>query len=264
MMISPILFSALLTAPADTSVTFTCSLIWRDSLHTETVQMDEQGNMYLLLGDVIKKYDQSGKLLVTQSFKGMGKITSLDVSNSLRPFLFYRDLNRMVMLDNTLSIQGQASQLEKLGFQFVTLACQSPMSNTIWLYDQLEFRLLRVDRNFQIINNSGNITQITGKDLDPLAIQEFGNMVYMNDPNHGILVFDMFGTYIKTIPLKGLGEFQVTENGLFYTQDGELQKYDFLSMQSVRYPLPCKVIFFRIGKNRLYISDEKQVSIFSC
>lgn len=263
-MIHPILFSALLTAPADTSVTFECSLIWRDSISTDALQMDEQGNMYLLVGDLITKFDQNGKLLLTQSFKGMGKITTLDVSNSLRPFLFYRDLNRLVMLDNTLSIQGQATQLEKLDLQFVTLACQSPMSNTIWLYDQLEFRLLRVDRNFQIINNSGNITQITGKDLDPIAIQEFGNMVYMNDPDHGILVFDMFGTYIKTIPIKTQGMFQVNENGLFYTQSGDLLKYDFLSMQSVHYPIPCKVVLFRIGKNRLYISDEKQVSIFRC
>ena len=47
----------------------------------------------------------------------------------------------------------------------------------------------------------------------------------MSDPNIGILIFDNFGQFIKLIPEKGVENFQLFGEYLFFTQDGKYFQY---------------------------------------
>lgn len=225
---------------------------------------DPLGNLYLLQKDQVTKYNSKGDSLSSQSFNWLGTISTMDAGNGLRLLLFYRDLNQLVVLDNTLSMQGEPVKLEKLGLQFTRLVCQSANNNDLWVYDTDEFRLLRLNKNFGIIRNSGNITQITGHDLDPDYMTEYGNMLYLNDSRYGILVFDMFGTYYKTIPVKSLNYFQLVDNFIYFLQDNKLFRYNMRSFETASIPLPMKGIrSFRLEKKQLYLLGEKSVEIYT-
>src|SRR5437867_3559374 len=67
---------------------------------------DNFGNTYLVKGEEIKKYSASGDLLKIYSNKTMGKITSIDASNSLRLLVFYKDFSSIIILDDLLSQNG--------------------------------------------------------------------------------------------------------------------------------------------------------------
>ncbi|MFN3343710.1 MAG: hypothetical protein ACK40M_13505 [Flavobacteriales bacterium] len=233
-------------------------------LKSTFITADEMGNLYVVNKDEITKYGIKGDSICTQSFKTMGWISLLDVTNPLRPMIFYRDLNQIVVLDNTLSIQGEPVKLEKLGLQFTKLFCQSPNNQNLWLYDTDEFRLMRLDKNFQLVRGSGNITQVTGRDLNPTHMQEWNNFLYLCDPDQGILVFDMFATYSKTIPLKNIRNFQVTNGGIFYLDDKSLLRYDLMSFETMKIPLPLSTVeSFRISGKRLYLQGSSKISVFS-
>lgn len=225
---------------------------------------DNLGNCYVVQKDQVTKFSSMGDSVGMQSFKWLGSITSIDAANSLRIILFYRDLNQFVVLDNTLSMQGEPVKLEKAGFEFSTLMCQSPNNQNFWLYETQEFRLLRLDRNFKIINNSGNLTQVLAEEINPNYIQEDGNHLYLNNPSTGLIVFDMFGTYYKTIPIKGLDYFQVINGELFYLQKGILYKYNQLDHLSTKIELPVEELLqFRIEKERLFLLTKDKMFFFA-
>lgn len=252
--------SLLLSSPDSAT---TVQLIREVHIHNTGMTTDNLGNCYVLNKDQITKFNAKGDSLSTQSYKWLGWISSMDASNGLRLLLFYRDLNQIAILDNTLSIQGEPVKLEKLGLQFARLVCQSPNNNSLWFYDTNEFSLKRFDHNFKLIRNSGNITQVTGQDLDPNFMTEYNNMLYLNNPESGILVFDQFGTYFKTIPVKGLDYFQVVDNFIFYLSGDQLMRYDMLSFEQREILLPIKKIkTFRIEGKQLYLLGEDGLGIY--
>ena len=81
---------------------------------------------------------------------------------------------------------------------------------------------------------------------------EYDNRVYLNAPDIGILVFDIFGNYIKAIDILGLDYFQLYENQLFYVEDETLQSYHLLSFFKQKIELPI----LKPHLQQLFISQE--------
>jgi len=80
------------------------------------------------------------------------------------------------------------------------------------------------------------LANLLNKNIQPNFIVEYNNQVYLNDPKVGILVFDNFGTYIKTLPIFGLTNFQVKEKYLlFVNEKNEIMTYDFFTLDISKY-----------------------------
>lgn len=224
---------------------------------------DQLGYIYLANTDELSKYDSEGKLMFRQSYKSMGDISIIDATQSLRTLLFYRDLTQILFVDNTLSIQGESIKLEKEGFPFVTLACASFMNNHFWIYSTDEFMIKRLDKNLKEISTSGNITQLIRKELNPDYIVESGDHVFLHDPNQGILQFDLFGTYIQTLPIKDISFFQVEQNAILYLENGNLMAYSLKDFSLAKMELPkTGVKQFRKVENKLILSLEDHLEIY--
>jgi len=224
---------------------------------------DQLGYIYLASTDKLSKYNSEGKLIFQQSYKSMGDISFVDATQSLRTLLFYRDLTQILFVDNTLSVQGESIKLEKEGFPFVTLACASFMNNHFWIYSTDEFMIKRLDKSLAEISTSGNMTQLTGKELNPDIILESGEHVYLHDTNQGILQFDLFGTYIQTLPIKTISHFQVEQNAVLYLEKEELMVYSLKDFSLAKMELPkLGVKQFRKVDNKLILSYEDRIEIY--
>ncbi|HKK39972.1 MAG TPA: hypothetical protein VJ949_11185, partial [Cryomorphaceae bacterium] len=170
------------------------------------IEYDNLLNVYGVRNTEIFKYKSDGSFAFRFSDEQMGEVGSLDVTYPLRPMVMYPDLNYIVLLDNTLSDnRGRINLLDK-NISMGTLGCSS-VQNHFWFYDAMNFSLLRMNENFAQIATTGNLSQVLRLDLNPNYMVEFTNRIYLNNPESGILVFDIFGTYIKTIPIKGLERF---------------------------------------------------------
>lgn len=223
---------------------------------------DKLGNAYLIAGDGLKMFNSKGKLIYQYSDKNLGNIGSLDANNALKLVLFYRDLSMIAILDNTLSVQGKAFSLSEKGFDQVTLACRSQREN-LWLYDQENMELLQTDMNLNILARSGNLAQILAKTVNPTYITEQNNRLYMANPQSGIFVFDNFGTYLKTIPIK-VDRFQVTGDLLLYELDGKQKKYDMIRFteEEIKVP-PGEFSRVRLEDKKVYLQHAAGVNIYS-
>ena len=75
---------------------------------------DHLNKIYLIDNNQIFKLNYTGDTLYTYSNKTLGNITCLDVNNTLRPILFFKENARIVVTDNTLSAQQNSYSLKTL------------------------------------------------------------------------------------------------------------------------------------------------------
>ena len=74
-------------------------------------------------------------------------------------------------------------------------------------------------------------------------------------------MFDIFGTYLKTIPIKGINSFQVTETSIYYIQQGDIYNFDFKTLESNKITLPViDIEQFRIEKNSIYTLKQSTLA----
>jgi hypothetical protein len=179
-------------------------VLWSAEVTGNSVEVDNLGDVYVLANQDVIKYKSTGQLFRSYSNKSLGNISRIDVSNPLKILVFYRDLSRLVFVDNTLSEQKENVYLERFDREFASLACTSNDENGIWLYDPVAFSLTRYNQKMNIKAEVLNINQLTGKTINPIWMTERGNRLYLVDSQNGIMVFDIFGTYLKTLPIRGL------------------------------------------------------------
>lgn len=225
---------------------------------------DEMGNVYALHGDVLELYNSKGASWLRNSVKTFGRITHIDAFYSLKPMVFSPEQGQLAVLDNTLSLQGSVINLPREGFPQVVLACMS-VQNSFWFFDQRDLALIRVDVQLRQLASTGRLDQLLGISFSPTSMQEFDNRLYVNDPKEGILVFDLFGTYVKTIPLKDVESFEVRNGVLYYFSKGQLFVYDMLSFAITRHPLAAdlqgRVLEVRVDHGRLYQRTADRIVI---
>lgn len=223
---------------------------------------DNLGNTYVINGHEIFKYLPAGKLFNRYSNMLLGNITFVDATNPLKVLLFYRDFSKIQFLDSQLAESRGVISLQDLGLEQSTLACTS-FDNGFWVYDQISFSLLRFNQGFDKVQEARFINQNIGYEPQPNFLVESGDWVYLNNPETGILVFDIFGTYFKTIPLKGLNKFQLSGQNLSYFKDGKLQNYNLKTLQEGELSLPPdEVKMLRVEKERLMILTKERLNIY--
>ena len=224
---------------------------------------DNLGNIYFNKGDEVLKHDANNGLQHTYSNKLLGEITGIDASNPMKIVLFYKDFSQVVFLDNMLGIQGDAVPLEQHGLEQVTSVCSSH-NNGLWVYDMNTFQLIRLDQEFKVQQESGDVNQLIGAELNPNYLRERNNWVYLNDPALGILVFDVYATYYKTIPLKGLKEFQVGDGIIYYQKEKEFFGFDMKTLAEARIAVPDTVFKqVRLEKQNLFVLTDTELKIYS-
>jgi hypothetical protein len=67
------------------------------AFEAKEIQTDRMGNLFVISKtNQLYKYNSTGKLLSTLNYNYSGNITSLDVSNPLEIYVFYKELNTIV------------------------------------------------------------------------------------------------------------------------------------------------------------------------
>ncbi len=199
-------------------------LVTKVPLNGGTFTTDNLQNLYVYESNVLKKYNSSGTLLYTHGDKFYGDITLVNAYDPMKVMVFYKDFPVILFLDNTLSQNGNLINPADVGYPLTQLACVSH-DNGLWLFDGQNMQLVRFDVNLTQLQKTGNLNQLLGIQLNPSALWEYNNYVYLNDTTEGILMFDNFGTYYKTLPFKGIKHFEVRGDDMFYMQDHKIHVF---------------------------------------
>lgn len=242
------------------------SLVFLTSVKTDATFLTTdylQNGYFITTKNSLQKIDSTGNLLFTYNQNRFGKLQFVDATNPLKMVLSYPDYGTVVLLDNTLSEIGVIS-LRQLGILSRTTVCFSSLDNNIWVFDEQDFKLKKIDRNNNIIVESSDMFSLVGKAIHPVYMEEQDQYVYLSDTTEGLFVFDVYGTYYQTLPFKNIHKFQVRNDQVFYQVGNKLRSYQIKTLEEKDIVLPdsTDVMDVRIEKNRLYLLRMGAVDIY--
>lgn len=150
--------------------------------------------------------------------KKSGFISRVDVSNPLRIIVFCDDFNKVFILDNTLSIISELNLADK--FADVT-ACTVTNDGNLWVYDPVQFKLIKIKDTGEVIFESSNVNDFGMKDVQIYDIREKGNHVVLCDKSKGFYVFDNLGQYQYHFEARDIKHFYFDGRNInYYTSTG--------------------------------------------
>lgn len=250
-------------------VFFLCSFIKQDEPKKMVIKagfdfftVDNLGNIYTVKEDELIKYLPNGKFFARYSNLRLGNISAVDATNPLKLVLYYRDFQQIIFLDNQLSVNSEVVSLENLGFEQTELVCASA-NNSFWIYNKQNSELNRFNENSKKITSTGNLKQILQADLAPNFMMEHNGYLYLNSPETGVYVFDIFGAFSRLISLKHLRHFQVSENILYYQKDSTFCSYNYTLFEEACKRAPVSEGFraLRYSSAKLYIGYKDSILV---
>lgn len=225
---------------------------------------DKLQNIYLLTPDnEVIKYTPGGQEQFRYPNKTLGDAACLDATNPFHLLLFFPDYQTVLTLDRTMNLSGQFN-LQQFGF-FRVNAVGMASDGRLWVYDEVNFRLKKVESDGTIVTEGGDMSLVLGKTIRPNFLVEKGQIVYLNDPNEGILVFDVFGQYQKTLPLKDLKEFQLFDDQLIYFTKNQLISFHLKALLEKPIRLPEGVNSgdkLNVQKDKLYVLGREGLRVY--
>lgn len=242
-------------------------LVARVPIEASYLNIDNLDNAYLIRDRFgLVKVNADGKMVATYSTSAYGPLFTVDASNPLNVLLFYRDFNTIVTVDNELSEIG----VHKLGFRGFTDigAVGFAQDNNFWIFDNTTMQLKKINAAGNVLESSENLFTI-GLPIEerPNFLLARNNLVFVNAPANGILVFDLMGGYYKRIPVTGLSAFQIIDNMLVYSQAGSfLLKMENLQLpreQSFLLPASETILMAKVGKERLFLLTPTELLIYA-
>lgn len=231
--------------------------------HAATLTTDNLGQAYIVSENQLLKYSHRGNLLSNFSESNLGNLGFVDAGNPMKLLLFYPDYARIIILDSKLSFQT-ALDFRSININQPLTVCNST-ENGYWVYDREDDQLKKIDLNLQVIQQSGSLTQLLGYQVQPGMMTESNGLIYMNNPETGILVFDRFAAYYKTIPYTGVDFFQVIEKDIVFINKRSLIRFDTKSVteNEVLIPEIDSIRAARIEQHELYLLTSDSLKFYS-
>jgi hypothetical protein len=180
---------------------------------------DNLGNIYLLnANNQIKKINERGdSIAVYNDVRRYGKIFSIDATNPLKVLVFYKDFATIVVLDRLLNVRASID-LRKQNILQVT-AIASSYDNNIWLFDELDSKLKKIDENGNVLLESADFRQVFDPVPSPSVMYDRDGQLYLYDPKKGLMVFDYYGAKKNNFQLLHVSDLQVIDKNTITARD---------------------------------------------
>lgn len=227
---------------------------------------DNLDNVYLLSSsNQLKELNNNGdSVAVFNDVKKFGKASLVDVSNPLKVLLYYKDFATIVVLDRFLNIRNTID-LRRQNILQVRAIGQS-YDNKIWLYDEVENKLKKIDEDGKLLMETPDFRQLFGIAPAPQKIFDQDKYVYIYDSTQAVFVFDYYGAFKNKIPISGWQNFKVAGKYIFGSKDNKLFRYNIKTFMTDEWKMPDELFSsksFNFSSSRLYALKKDSIEIYS-
>lgn len=190
------------------------------------VALDNLDNLYIVssTGQIKKLNNRGDSVGVFNGLRAFGKLESLDVTNPLKPLLFYKDFSTVVVLDRFLA-NRTSLDLRKHNILQPT-AIGLSYDNNLWVFDQYDNKLKKLDEAGNTLFETPDFRQLFDQALAPQKIINDNGLVYLADSARGIYVFDNYGTFKRRIALKDWSHVDVWNGNLVRLSNNKIIVYN--------------------------------------
>lgn len=227
--------------------------------------VDHLDNIYLLLStNQLKKLDANGdSVAVFNNVRNYGKASYIDVSNPLRVLLYYKDFSTLVILDRLLNIRSTIDLRQQNIFQVQAVGLS--YDNKLWIYDELEHKLKKIDEDGKLLFETSDFRQLFNEAFSFSGIFDHDGFLYLYDVQKGVFVFDYYGALKRRIPLTGLKNFSASGKFLLGIRNDSLVRYQsdiFLSREMILPPILRQAVSIQFTNSRVYALKKDGLEVY--
>ncbi len=224
------------------------------------------GELFLInTNNQLKKIDESGDSVgVFNMVTKYGKLSYVEAQNPWKTILFYRNFSTIVLLDKFLNVLTNINLKRENIFK--VNAVTSSYDNNLWLYDEQDNKLKKINNDGNILFESFDLRRFIDSVPSPGQILDADGFVYMYDPKKGLYTFDYYGAFKNRLPFLHWKDFAVLNKTLYGFDDRFFYTYQFNSFNLKEYPLPATFANYtsvKIGNNKIYLLKNGELSIYA-
>lgn len=220
--------------------------------------LDNLGNVFLLdEQNQIKKLDNRfDSVAIYNNVRRYGELFAIDASNPLKILLFYKDFMTVVTLDRFLQPLNSIDLRQAGIFQCSTI-CQS-YDNNIWLFDELENKIKKIDDNGKELLESADFRILFDEPPRPTKLEDYHKYLFAYDSSKGLLVMDYYGSYKNLIALKGLKNVHGIDKGIVAIDSTGLIYFEPNTIEIKHQTLPNDIL----NSKKILINGEQLYVLF--
>ena len=228
--------------------------------------VDNLDNIYILNSrNQVKKLNSNGdSVAIYNDVKKFGQATLIDVSNPLKVLLYYKDFTTVVVLDRFLNAVNIIDLRKQNIFQVKAIG--QSYDNKLWVYDELEGKLKKIDEDGKLLQETPDFRLLLGQAPTPVKIFDENKYVYLYDSLKGVYVFDYFGSLKNNIMIDHWQNFKVAGKYIFGTRLDMLYRYEISSFRLDEWKIPEEIYkskAFNFSATRLYVLKKEGIEIYS-
>jgi hypothetical protein len=227
---------------------------------------DNIGGLYLITSDnQLKKYNENGDSVgVFNQITQYGKLDYVNAENPWKTILYYKNFSTIVLLDKYLNLIT-AINLRKLNI-FRVQAVTTSYDNNIWLFDEQDNTLKKIDDNGNILSQTVDFRLLFDSAPDPEKIIDRDGFVYLYDPQKGVYIFDYYGSFKSKLAFLHWSDIDVIGKSIYGFDKENLYKYTSSDPDLKTYKLPAALAnnsSVQIENHKLYILKNNQLLVYT-
>jgi len=200
-------------------------------------KIDEIGNIYVIQeSGQIKKYTAQGdSSQVFQDVKRFGRPLYIEVSNPLKPYVFYPDFLTVIGLDRLLNLRSNINLRLKNHLKVSGIA--NAYDNSLWIYDELACRVYKLNEAGNTILESADLRNLVQTLPNKVSIFDAHGQVYLFDQKEGVYIFDYYGAFKKQIQEWNGEQMGVDVQNIYFIRDKFLHQVNQKTEQETIFSL---------------------------
>ena len=226
--------------------------------------VDELGNVYVVReNNSLVRFTAQGDSSPFYRSVQNGNIGAVDASNPLRVVVYYPAYSKIVILDRLLAEKNELN-LRKVNILTPSVVASSADGN-LWLFDQFNSRLKKIDDQLNEIAQSNDIRQEAQTVPSPSFMVERNWKLFVADTAKGIYTFDRYGNYINTLAIYGVKYLQVHGSQLVFRNADTLISWDMSKASYHKLLLPYAelgIVNAAVVRNTLYVLYKDRLILF--
>ncbi len=228
--------------------------------------VDNIGALYLINeNNQLKKYDQNGDSVgVFNQVTQYGKLAYVDAENPWKTILFYQNFSTIVLLDKYLNVVTSINLRKQSIFR--VHAVTSSYDNNIWLYDEQDNKLKKIDDNGNILSETVDFRLLFDSVPEPKKIIDRDGFVYLYDPKKGVYIFDYYGTFKTKLSFLNWRNIEVFGKTIYGFDRQNVYKYNPPLPDFTAYSLPDALqnnTAVKLANHHIYILKNGKLSVYS-
>ncbi len=232
----------------------------------ESFTVNNLGEIYIInTNNQLKKLNDKGDSAgVFNMVTKYGRLSYVEAQNPWRTILYYKNFFTIVLLDKFLNVLTNIN-LRKQNI-FSVKAVTGSYDNNIWLYDEQDSKLKKIDDAGNILMETVDFRRLLDSVPSPVQIIDSDGFVYLYDPKKGLYVFDYYGSFKNKLSFLNWKDFTVTGKKIYGFDDNYFYSYELNSLDLKQYALPLifkEYTALKVGNNKLYLLKNNNLQVYS-